>query len=121
MTTGLLFRDDPYLQAAEARVITHTPEGGIVLDRTVFYPTGGGQPGDSGVLDWDGGRIAVATAIKAEAGVALLSAEPVAMPPVGAEGRQMLDWTRRPGPSQAGRCSRRTRWRFRRRGRSCGS
>ena len=79
MTTELLFRADPYLQEAEARVLAHTPEGGIVLDRTVFYPTGGGQPGDSGLLLWDGGRLAIATAVKAEGGgVALVPAEPAA-------------------------------------------
>lgn len=96
MTTELLFRADPYLQEATARVAAHTPEGGIVPDRTVFYPTGGGQPGDSGWLIWDGGRIAIATTVKAEGGtVALVPAEPLPMPPVGAEVRQVLDWTRR--------------------------
>jgi misacylated tRNA(Ala) deacylase len=94
--TELLFRADPYLQEAEARVLAHTPEGGIVLDRTVFYPTGGGQPGDSGSLRWDGGRLAIATAVKAEGGgVALVPAEPAAMPPVGAPVSQALDWERR--------------------------
>ena len=96
MTTELLFRADAYLQSAEARVTAHTPEGAIVLDRTVFYPTGGGQPGDSGVLDWGGGRMTIATAIKVDGGgVALVPAEPLAMPPVGAPVLQMLDWTRR--------------------------
>ena len=96
MTTELLFRADPYLHEAEARVLAHTPEGGIVLDRTVFYPTGGGQPGDSGLLLWDGGRLAIATAVKAEGGgVALVPAEPAAMPPIGAPVRQTLDWARR--------------------------
>lgn len=96
MTTELLFRADPYLQTAEARVLAHTPEGGIVLDRTVFYPTGGGQPGDSGLLVWDGGRLAIATAVKAEGGgVALVPAEPVPMPPPGAAVVQTLDWGRR--------------------------
>ena len=94
--TELLFRADAYLQSAEARVTAHTPEGAIVLDRTVFYPTGGGQPGDSGVLDWGGGRMTIATAIKVDGGgVALVPAEPLAMPPVGAPVLQMLDWTRR--------------------------
>ncbi len=93
--TELLFRSDAYLAEATAIVTAHTPEGGIVLDRSVFYATGGGQPGDSGVLDWDGGRIVVATAVKAMGGVALVPAEPVAMPPVGAEVLQRLDWDRR--------------------------
>ena len=96
MTTELLFRADPYLQEAPARVVRHTPEGGIVPDRSLFYPTGGGQPGDSGWLLWDGGRLAIATTVKAEGGaVALVPAEPLPMPPVGAEVRQVLDWTRR--------------------------
>lgn len=93
--TELLFRADPYLQTAPARVLAHTPEGGIVLDRTVFYATGGGQPGDSGWLAWEGGRLAIATAVKAEGGVALVPAEPAAMPAPGAEVVQALDWTRR--------------------------
>ncbi len=96
MTTELLFRADPYLQDAGARVLAHTPEGGIVLDRTVFYPTGGGQPGDSGLLRWDGGRLAIATAVKVEGGgVALVPAEPASLPPVGAPVQQSLDWERR--------------------------
>ena len=51
MMTEPLFRADAYLREVEARVIGHTPEGGIVVDRTVFYATGGGQPGDSGRVD----------------------------------------------------------------------
>jgi misacylated tRNA(Ala) deacylase len=94
--TELLFRADPYLQTAEARVLAHTPEGGIVIDRSVFYPTGGGQPGDSGILRWDGGQITIATSVKADGGgVALVPAEPAAMPPVGAPVQQVLDWERR--------------------------
>jgi misacylated tRNA(Ala) deacylase len=94
--TELLFRSDPYMAAAEGRVAAHTPEGGLVLDRTVFYATGGGQPGDSGWLDWDGGRVPVATAVKADGGgVALVPAEPVTLPPVGAVVTQRLDWDRR--------------------------
>ncbi|QYK41129.1 MAG: alanyl-tRNA editing protein [Paracoccaceae bacterium] len=94
--TELLFRDDPYLTEADGSVIGHTAEGGLILDRSVFYPTGGGQPGDSGWLVWDGGRVPVATAVKVEGGgVALVAAEPVGLPPVGAAVRQMLDWERR--------------------------
>lgn len=94
--TELLFRTDPYLREAEARVLSHTPEGGIVLDRTIFYATGGGQPGDSGLLVWEGGRIPVATTVKAGEGeFALVPAEPVPLPPAGTGLRQILDWDRR--------------------------
>ncbi|MES2845073.1 MAG: alanyl-tRNA editing protein [Pseudomonadota bacterium] len=94
--TDLLFRADAYLQEAPARVIAHTAEGGIVLDRTVFYATSGGQPGDNGTLHWDGGRIAIATAVKVMGGqVALVPAEPAPMPPIGAVVVQRLDWARR--------------------------
>ena len=50
--TELLFRDDAYLTTADCRIIGHTPEGGIIVDRSVFYPTGGGQPGDNGRITW---------------------------------------------------------------------
>lgn len=66
--TDPLFRDDAYLETCEARVTALTPEGGVVLDRTVFYPTGGGQPGDSGVLRAGGGEVAVREAVKGEGG-----------------------------------------------------
>ena len=96
MITEPLFRADAYLREVEGWVIGHTPEGGIVVDRTVFYATGGGQPGDSGWIAWEGGRLAVATAVKAEDGiVALVPAEPLALPPVGAPLLQRIDWDRR--------------------------
>jgi len=47
--TELLFREDPYLQSCEATVVAVHPEG-VELDRTVFYPLGGGQAGDTGKL-----------------------------------------------------------------------
>ncbi len=60
--TEMLFLDDPYLAEAEATVVAHSSEGAIVLDRSVFYPTGGGQPGDSGWLTWDRARLTIASA-----------------------------------------------------------
>ncbi len=62
--TELLFRDDGYLRSCTARVIG-ADERGIRLDRTVFYPIGGGQPGDTGVLRLPSGQeIAVLDTIK---------------------------------------------------------
>lgn len=95
--TELLYRADPYLAAADCRIIGHTPEGALIVDRSVFYPTGGGQPGDSGMLDWSGGRMPIATTIKVDGGIALVPAEPLPMPPVGAPARMILDWSRRLG------------------------
>ena len=50
--TEPLFRADAYLREATATVIGHTAEGGVICDRSLFYATGGGQPGDSGMLLW---------------------------------------------------------------------
>lgn len=94
--TELVFRADPYLRESEAIVVGHTAEGGILCDRSLFYPTGGGQPGDSGRLDWTGGGLPIATAVKAEGGrIALVPAAPDAMPSIGTVVRQRLDWDRR--------------------------
>ncbi|MCC6306703.1 MAG: alanyl-tRNA editing protein [Rhodobacteraceae bacterium] len=93
--TEALFRSDPDLAAAPAAVRAHTPEGGLILDRTVFYPQGGGQPGDSGVIDWAGGRLAIVSAVKGEGGAVVLVAAGAPLPPVGAAVTQRLDWDRR--------------------------
>src|SRR5271169_3132193 len=62
--TALLFRDDGYLRSCAARVIG-IDERGVRLDRTVFYPTGGGQPGDRGVLRLASGEaIAIVDTVK---------------------------------------------------------
>ncbi|MGU7771257.1 alanyl-tRNA editing protein [Burkholderia sp. MR1-5-21] len=66
MTTHALFRENAYLAHCEA-VVTAVDEDGIRLDRTVFYPLGGGQAGDSGVLMLpDGASIAIADTRKAK-------------------------------------------------------
>ncbi|MDH3263859.1 MAG: alanyl-tRNA editing protein [Paracoccaceae bacterium] len=94
--TDPLYRSDPYARAAEARVVALTPEGGIVPDRSVFYPAGGGQPGDCGWIAWEGGRAAVANAIKGEgADIVLVPESGAELPEVGVAVRQELDWARR--------------------------
>lgn len=55
--TQALFRDDGYLAEAEAKVVHVNERGGIILDRTVFYATSGGQPGDTGRLTAADGRV----------------------------------------------------------------
>ena len=95
--TRLLFREDPYLRDAPATVQAITPEGGVRLDAALFYPTGGGQPGDSGWLDWESGRIEIATAVKDGDDMVLIPAEPAVLPEPGTKVVQHLDWARRWG------------------------
>jgi len=84
------------MKDAQALVLGHTAEGGIVLDRTIFYAQGGGQPGDSGALGWGDARLEVATTIKGEGeAIVLVPAEPAPMPQVGTLLTQSLDWERR--------------------------
>jgi len=90
------FRSDPYARELTAQVVSHTEEGGVVLGRSIFYPTGGGQPGDSGWLDWDGMTLPIATTVKGNGGSSVLvPSEPASMPPIGAHVVQRLDWERR--------------------------
>jgi misacylated tRNA(Ala) deacylase len=63
MPTDCLFREDAYLRECSATVVGFKPDGSILLDRTVFYATSGGQPGDQGVLTTKSGDVVlVATA-----------------------------------------------------------
>lgn len=94
--TRPLFIDDAYLRDIEAEVFAVTDEGGIILTKTIFYATSGGQPGDSGTLTWDGGKIDIATTVKGEGGALILvPAEPNPLPAVGARVKQSLNWERR--------------------------
>ena len=95
--TELLFRDDAYLKTATARVVA-VQDGAVTLDRTVFYPLGGGQPGDTGFLIRDNGdRLAVIDTRKGvEPGtVAHRIAPGLAMPEVGEAVGLEIDWDRR--------------------------
>ena len=94
--TEPLFREDAYLTECEARVIAVNERGGIVLDRSIFYPTGGGQPGDRGTLRFDGTDIGIATTVKGEADeIVLFPAKAASVPAVGATVTQVLDWQQR--------------------------
>ncbi len=95
MATEELFRADSYLKECSATVL-RADERGIVLDRTVFYPTGGGQPGDSGVLVLaDGATIAIADTLKGDDGIVHVPAAGQALPPAGAPLTARIDWDRR--------------------------
>ncbi|HEV7457664.1 MAG TPA: alanyl-tRNA editing protein [Roseococcus sp.] len=93
--TEALFRHNPYAQEAAARVVSAGPEG-LLLDRSIFYPRAGGQPGDSGKLCWDGGDAAITEAVKGE-GDAILHklAEGAPLPAPGTQVTLVLDWARR--------------------------
>jgi misacylated tRNA(Ala) deacylase len=95
--TEPLFQQDAYLRACSATVI-EVGEGGVVLDRTVFYPLGGGQPGDTGTLrGGDGREWRIADTRKGECGRVLHVLEAGAVPPpeAGAVVEATLDWQRR--------------------------
>jgi misacylated tRNA(Ala) deacylase len=97
MSTELLFRDDAYLKSASARVIWVT-ERGIELDRTIFYPLGGGQAGDTGVLvRTSGDRIAIADTRKADGAASVLHipAAGAGRPEPGEAVELEIDWDRR--------------------------
>ncbi len=96
--TEPLFRDAPYATSCEAQIIAVNDRGGIVLDRTVFYATSGGQPGDSGVLRLAEGReIAIATTVKGETPdeIVHVPAPDQALPEPGNTVTAEIDWERR--------------------------
>lgn len=97
MSIELLFRDDAYLKSASARVVA-LHENGIELDRTIFYPLGGGQLGDTGVLvRASGERIAIADTRKGAAMDSVLHVPAGAMPQpeIGERVSLEIDWERR--------------------------
>jgi misacylated tRNA(Ala) deacylase len=96
VTTELLFRDDAYLREAPAQVLAAGADG-IVLDRTVFYPQGGGQMGDTGVLvRASGERILIAGTRKGDDGAVVhVPASGAALPAAGEAVTAAIDWERR--------------------------
>jgi len=83
---------DAYLTSCDATVVASGDEG-VILDRTVFYARGGGQPGDSGTLRWDGGSCRVVDTVKAAGEVAhVVEGDP---PAPGTAVTAEIDWSRR--------------------------
>jgi misacylated tRNA(Ala) deacylase len=91
--TELLYSDDSYLRECDARVVDVRDGNMVVLDRTVFYPTGGGQPHDVGELRWDGGSARVVE-VKKQGPDVLHSVDGEAPPP-GTSVSCAIDWERR--------------------------
>ena len=98
LSTEALFRDDAYLATTSARVAAINDRGGILLDRTVFYATSGGQPGDTGLLRRaDGSAIAIATTVTGQTKDEIIHvpAAGEALPEIGEELTAAIDWERR--------------------------
>lgn len=97
MTTELVFRTDAYARSCESRIVA-ADERGIRLDRTVFYPMGGGQPGDIGVLRLaDGGVISIVDTVKGDEPDEVIHrpTDGTVSPPAGTVVTAEIDWERR--------------------------
>lgn len=97
MTTELVFRTDAYARSCESRIVA-ADERGIRLDRTVFYPMGGGQPGDIGVLRLaDGGVISIVDTVKGDEPDEVIHrpTDGTVPPPAGTVVTAEIDWERR--------------------------
>jgi misacylated tRNA(Ala) deacylase len=95
--TQLIFRDDAYVRSCPATVVAVDARG-IRLDRTVFYPTGGGQPGDTGLLRLaDGTAIVITDTLKGDGAdeVIHVAAPGASAPQPGASVTAEIDWERR--------------------------
>lgn len=92
--TEELFRDDSYLKSCAAQVVAVDGQG-VVLDRTVFYPMGGGQPGDTGTLTFAGQTAQVVDTRKTDNAIVHVLAEDAPRPGVGDSVEAAIDWQRR--------------------------
>jgi misacylated tRNA(Ala) deacylase len=92
--TQELAPQDSYLSTAEGHVLEAT-DGGLFLDRTVFYARGGGQPGDVGTIAWDGGSVEVIDTVRREGKPFHIVAEGSVLPDPGTPVEGAIDWDRR--------------------------
>jgi len=92
-----IFKDDAYQKEITASVIEVNDRGGIVLDKTIFYPTGGGQPGDKGSMSFNGQTIDIATTLNGpdKKTIIHIPANADVLPSVGDEVLLSLDWDTR--------------------------
>ncbi len=92
--TEQLHRADAYLKTIEAKVLAVNDLGGVILDRTIFYASAGGQPGDQGTLDFPGGSCVIATAVydADKATIVHVTPEGSPRPKPGDTVRVHLDW-----------------------------
>lgn len=98
--TEPLFRNDAYLKSCTANVLDVNERGGIVIDQSNFYATGGGQPGDSGTMTLaDGSSITIATTVYGEdrSQIVHVAEEGAQLPAIGDQVELTLDWSRRYG------------------------
>ena len=95
--TEQLYRTDAYLRESPAKVLAVNERGGIVLDRTPFYASAGGQPGDRGELRFGGGTCPIATTVydADKTTIVHIAAEGAALPAVGEPVTIALDWEQR--------------------------
>src|SRR3954447_15616170 len=96
MATDCLFRDDSYLKDCDATVLAIEPNGGIVLDRTVFYAASGGQPADKGSITTKSGEtIDIANVAFTDPGKTTIAHVPAPGSPAVAVGdvvKAIIDW-----------------------------
>ena len=91
-----LFGEDAYLKEAPAKIIALSGENGVILDRSIYYPTGGGQPGDTGSIVVNGDTFSVEETIKGENGnIILLLADGLSSLNIGDPVTQFLNWDMR--------------------------